>query len=60
MKYPDLHGENNPMYGRKHSDQSKQSNAEKHRGKIAVSDPERDVVLMIDQDELDDYLALGN
>ena len=52
-------GENNGMFGKKHSDISKQKNSESHKGKIAISNIEKDIVKMIYIDELEMYLNLG-
>ena len=32
MKYPDIHGENNPMYGKKQSEESKEKNSKSNKG----------------------------
>ena len=52
-------GENNGMYGKKHSDESKLKNRLSHVGKIAVSNINLNKVLMINKDELEVYLSNG-
>lgn len=52
-------GENNGMYGKKHTNESKEKNSKSHIGKIAVSNPITDTVKMITMDKLDEFLSDG-
>lgn len=52
-------GENNPMYGKKHSNESKLKNKESHLNKIAISNKKLDKVKMIYKDDIDKYLDDG-
>ena len=52
-------GSGNGMYGKKHTDISKNKNANSHRNKIAISNIEIDKVIMIYPNQLNDYLEQG-
>ena len=58
MKYK-YDGENNPMYGKKHSEQEKEKNRLKHQGKKAYSNIELDQVKMLTPAEALEYLNSG-
>lgn len=50
-------GENNPFYGKHHSDEAKLKNSLAHKGKITVNKDGK--IKMINADELEYYLQLG-
>ena len=50
MKYK-YDGKNNPMYGKKHSEESKQKNRMSHVGKKAYSNVKLDKVIMLTPEE---------
>ena len=52
-------GENNGMFGKKHSQESKNKNANSHLGKLAISQVELNKVIMIYPSQIDDYVNQG-
>ena len=53
MKYPDIHGENNPMFGKTHSIESRLKIRQSHIGKKAYSNIKIDKVIMLYPDDGD-------
>ena len=59
MKYGDTSGCRNNMWGKHHSEHTKQLIRDHHTGRIAYSNIEQDCVRMICEDEVQYYESLG-
>lgn len=57
MNYPDLHGTNNPMFGKHHSEEAKEQSRQKHLGKQALSNKVLDKVIMVTPEEGEAIIA---
>lgn len=52
-------GENNGMYGKKHTEGTKKLISERNSGKVAYSNVEKDIVKMIAKGEIEKYVSQG-
>ena len=52
MNYHDLHGENNPMYGKHHSEETKQFYKDRFSNTVAYSNKEIDDVVMVKENNV--------